>query len=248
ESAIRIFGYTREEFQKLNASELYKNPFDRNAFLETIQKTGIVTNYEVTLKHKSGEPRFCLISGTIQHGPDKSIYYQGIIHDVTRRRKAERDLVIAEKLAVTGRVVRTLAHEIRNPLTNINLSIEQLESEVEDEGVQLYFDIIRRNAHRINDLISELLGAARPVEVVLLKHNLNDLVDKTLELAQDRILLKDIRLERHFTNEACIVNVDSEKMKLALLNIIINAVEAMKPNTGVLRVKTENRDHQCVLT
>jgi PAS domain S-box-containing protein len=247
ESATRIFGYSREEFQKLNASELYKNPSDRNAFLETIQKTGIVTNYEVTLKHKSGEPRFCLISGTIQHGPDKTIYYQGIIHDVTRRRKAERDLVIAEKLAVTGRVVYTLAHEIRNPLTNVNLSVEQLESEIQNEEQIVYLDIIKRNIKRIDHLLTELLQSAKPAEIKRVKHSINTILDETIELAMDRMVLKNIKLIKSYSEGICDVDVDESKIKIALLNLIINAVEAMPESGGVLKIKTSSKDGRCLI-
>jgi PAS domain S-box-containing protein len=66
DSASRIFGYSKEEMGKLNARDLYYNKEDRILFLQAIHKTGAVSNYEVTLKHKSGEKRYCLISGTIQ--------------------------------------------------------------------------------------------------------------------------------------------------------------------------------------
>jgi PAS domain S-box-containing protein len=249
ESASRILGYTKEEFQKLNASELYKNPIDRKAFIEAIHKTGVVTNFEVTLKHKSGEPRYCLISGTIQHGPDgKSIYYQGIIHDLTRRRKAERDLVIAEKLAVTGRVVYALAHEIRNPLTNVNLSVEQLESEIKDEEQIVYLDIIKRNVKRIDLLLNELLQSAKPAEIKKVRQSINTILDETLLLATDRILLKNISLIKEYSRNVCDVNIDESKIKIAFLNLIINAVEAMPPEGGVLKVRTFAKDGRCIIT
>ncbi|HZG00049.1 MAG TPA: ATP-binding protein, partial [Chitinophagales bacterium] len=162
-------------------------------------------------------------------------------------KKAEKDLIIAEKLAVTGRVVRTLAHEIRNPLTNINLSTEQIEAESTDDSVHMYCDIIKRNARRINDLITQLLQSARPADVVLQRHALSELVEQTLELAADRIQLKNVKVEREFSTDPCVVNMDMEKMKTALLNIVINAVEAMKPDEGVLRIRTRNRDNQCEL-
>lgn len=245
DSATRIFGYSREELLKMNAKHLYDNPQDRLRFMDAINMTGIVSNYEVRLRHKTGERLYCLISGTIQRGERGEIQYQGLVHDITRWKKAEKDLIIAEKLAVTGRVVRTLAHEIRNPLTNINLSTEQIEAEAEDDSVQMYCDIIKRNAVRINDLITQLLHSARPADVVLQKHSLNDLVEQTLELAADRIQLKNIKVERDYTADSCLVNVDVEKMKTALLNVVINAVEAMKPDEGILKVHTVSREQQC---
>ena len=249
DSATRIFGYTKDELQKINASDLYQNPVDRNTFVEAINKTGVISNYEVVLKHKSGELRYCLISGTLQHGPDgKSIYYQGIIHDITRRRKVEKDLVIAEKLAVSGRVVRTLAHEIRNPLTNVNLSVEEIESENKSEELITYFDIIKRNIKRINDLLTELLQSAKPVEIKKVPHSINELLDSTLELAMDRIALKNIKLIKEYSDDICKINVDEGKMKIALLNLLINAVEATPEKGGVLKIRTEKKFEKCYVT
>ena len=72
-----------------------------------------------------------------------------------------------EKLAAAGRLVRTIAHEVRNPLNNITLSVEQMQHEIKDDAMQLYMNIIMRNGKRISDLISELLHTSRPSENVL---------------------------------------------------------------------------------
>jgi PAS domain S-box-containing protein len=250
ESASRIFGYTRNELLNLNARELYFNRDDRYNFLQAINKTGAVSNYEVTLRSKTGEKRFCLVSGTVQRTifpGNNSIHYLGIIHDITRRKKAEKDLLIAEKLAVTGRVVRTLAHEIRNPLTNINLSLEQIQSEVSNDELLSYFDIIKRNSKRINDLITDLLYSSKPTDVKTLKYSINDVLDETLDIAMDRLILKGIKIIKQYATDICDVNIDKEKIKIALLNIIINASEAMPEKEGILMIKTENLDGRCVV-
>jgi CHASE3 domain sensor protein len=71
-----------------------------------------------------------------------------------------------EKYTVTGRIARTIAHEVRNPLTNINLSLEQLRSEIPpNENNDIFFDMIARNSNRINTLVSELLNSTRVSEL-----------------------------------------------------------------------------------
>jgi signal transduction histidine kinase len=137
-----------------------------------------------------------------------------------------------EKLRATERLVRTLAHEVRNPLNNINLSIEQLESEYTQEGTKIYIDIINRNSKRIGDLITELLDSSRPTDIILEKISLQTVIDNAVAAAIDRINLKKIKLERHYSNGTVYVMADMEKLKIALLNIIINAVEAMEENEG----------------
>src|SRR5690606_15343456 len=118
-------------------------------------------------------------------------YIQGIVHDITTLRKEERLALQAEKLAATGRLVRTLAHEVRNPLNNITLSAEQLQQDglVAEQGA-LYLNIIQRNAQRISGLISELLSTSKPSEVVLEERLLQGVLDEVVAASIDRITLK----------------------------------------------------------
>src|ERR1700749_4893956 len=100
-----------------------------------------------------------------------------------------------EKFAATGRIARTIAHEVRNPLTNINLAVEQLQIELNGhlpESSTTMLDMINRNSARINSLITDLLNSTKFTELVYKKVSVNQLLDETLELAKDRILLNNI--------------------------------------------------------
>ena len=250
DSATRILGHTREELLTMKARSLFSSEEERRNFLRAISMTGSISNYELTLRHKSGEKRYCLISVSVQkelnQGEGKKRYI-GIIHDFTNRHKAEMELLIAEKLAVTGRVVRTLAHEIRNPLTNINLSLDHIRSEVSNEELDQFFEIIRRNNKRINDIISDLLSTSGPASMERSVFTLNEIVEEVIQVSMDRIVLKDIRLEKDFSPLGCEVSVDKSKVKLALLNIVINSIEAMEAGEGVLFIQTEVIDGGCIV-
>ncbi len=151
-----------------------------------------------------------------------------------------------EKFAVTGRISRTIAHEVRNPLTNINLAVEHLRSEVDsDEEITMLFEMITRNADRINQLISNLLNSTRTAELELVKASINDILDKSLEFAQDRIDLKKITVIKKYDPDICPILVNNEKIYIAFLNIIVNAIEAMK-EYGTLELTTENINERCV--
>lgn len=152
-----------------------------------------------------------------------------------------------EKYAVTGRIARTIAHEVRNPLTNINLSIEQLQSESEkDDSSKIFFDMIKRNSDRINNLVNDLLSATRVDDLNFSKVSINDVIDESLLLATDRIQLKKIQIIKNFDPEICEISVDREKVKIAILNIIVNAIEAMKEG-GQLEISTESAHEKCVI-
>jgi len=248
ESGARMLGYTKNELRSLKATELYYRAEELQGFLDAIRQTGTVTNFEVTLRDKAGEKKYCIVSATLQHFPHGEFCILGVVHDITRRRKTERDLVVAEKLAMTGRVARMLAHEIRNPLTNINLTLEQLEFEAANPEFDTYFGMIKRNTRRISDLINELLLSSRPADVVREKHSLQKLIDDTLALALDRITLKNVKVEKNISEDLCEINVDAPKIKTALLNIIINAIEAVPQKDGTIIINALKEDDHCVIT
>jgi signal transduction histidine kinase len=151
-----------------------------------------------------------------------------------------------EKFAVTGRISRTIAHEVRNPLTNINLAAEQLRNEVEDtDDTRLLFDMISRNSNRINQLISDLLNSTRVSELSFVNMSINDIIDSSLEFANDRIELKQIKVTKNYDSKICPISVDQQKIKIAFLNIIVNAIEAMEDG-GILRISTLHKNDRCI--
>ncbi|MBN8850412.1 MAG: hypothetical protein BGO55_32125 [Sphingobacteriales bacterium 50-39] len=154
-----------------------------------------------------------------------------------------------EKFASTGRIARTIAHEVRNPLTNINLAVDQLKIEI--DGNTQYgemLDLISRNSIRINQLITDLLNSTKFTELVYKRISINRLLDETLELAKDRITLNNITVIKYYSDDICDIAVDVERIKIAFLNLIVNAIEAMEPGNGILQLRTASRDNKCFVT
>jgi PAS domain S-box-containing protein len=245
-AAERLFGYTREEMLGMNATVLYENKNDRVKFTSEITETGSCANFEVVLLDKMGTKKYCTLTSNVQRNSETGeIYYQGIIHDMTRRKKAEYDLMIAEKLAFVGKIARTLAHEVRNPLTNINLSVEQLEEFIQEENYRIYFDIIKRNSKRINDLVTELLENSKPMDINRSSTPIHTILQNTVELAKDRANLKNIEIITDFKLQNESILADESKLTIAFLNIIINAIEAVKKNTGVIKIGSNTDNNKC---
>ncbi|MBK9465472.1 MAG: hypothetical protein IPN56_11895 [Chitinophagaceae bacterium] len=161
-------------------------------------------------------------------------YQDELKKKVVQLNKANAELIrirSIEKFAATGRIARTIAHEVRNPLTNIDLAVDQLQTEVvvqPDESSTMLFDIIKRNSNRINQLISDLLNSTKSSELATEKISINDLLDDALKEAEDRITLANVEVVKKYSRDICDVAVDKEKIKIAFLNIIINAIEAME--------------------
>jgi signal transduction histidine kinase len=130
------------------------------------------------------------------------------------------------KIVSTDRIARMIAHEVRTPLTNIVLCVDQLKANLKDEEARTYIEIIDRNNQRINQLVNDLLDSTRFGDIRLEKHKLSDVIHETLQAAADRMKIKSIRLNQSFSDPGIELKLDKEKIKLALLNIIINAIEA----------------------
>ena len=214
----------------------------------TILKTELETNSEIdgkelVLKTQSGILKYCLLSLSEEQNAEGT-YYQGIIHDISNLKKAEKATLRLEKRGVADRLVHVLAHEVRNPLNNINLSLEQLNPELQNTDSQIYVDIISRNSKRIEDLITELLNSSRPAQIIQQQVSLKNIIEDSIAAAKDRITLKKINLVTNYPETEIMILADAEKLKIALLNIIINAVEAIDQGTGKLEISMAIEEKQ----
>jgi signal transduction histidine kinase len=137
-----------------------------------------------------------------------------------------------------GGFTATLAHEVRNPLDTINLSLQLITPDIEDDDLKMYVDIIKRSTERINNLVNEMIKNHGIDEDPVANQSLHHLLDEVIELANDRIMLKNVTVSKEYDRTDCIVALNRKKMKIALTNIIINAIEAMDPHYGELKLIT----------
>jgi diguanylate cyclase (GGDEF)-like protein/PAS domain S-box-containing protein len=96
-AALELFGYPRAELMHINARDLYVQPERREEFSSLVEESGSVRDFEATLRRKSGEPIECLLSSMVRRDIDGDIVgYQGIIRDITERKRAERRILESE--------------------------------------------------------------------------------------------------------------------------------------------------------
>lgn len=235
-ATCELFKYTKEELLRFSIYDLFARKENVGLLKERLSQSEEGDELEVELLTRNKERRNCILSISRQANSNGDTHIQGIIHDITNLKRIERATFQIEKLRSTATLLRTLAHEVRNPLTNINLSVEQLKPELNSEDANIYLDIIARNCGRIDSLISELLDLSRPAEISLQKTGLQEVIESTLASASDRISLKNIRLELAYPDQPAFVMADREKLKIAFLNILINAVEAVPAQSGVINI------------
>jgi signal transduction histidine kinase len=140
-----------------------------------------------------------------------------------------------------------LAHEVRNPLATINLAVQMLKSPNKVPDHKIYLDIITKAAGEINNLIADLLNVWQPDDMQLGKYAIHQLLDEALAMTEDRILLKHITVRKDYSTLDCKTLVNKQKIKIALVNIIINAIDAMRMENGRLKLITRSINGKCII-
>lgn len=136
-----------------------------------------------------------------------------------------------DRLAVLGELAAGAAHEIKNPLTSIRSTIQYLSNDfdVESEKGQMMHELLNET-ERINKIVQGLLSFARPSELNSMEINLEQLINQTLLLVNNTLKKQRIEVEFEYFTEQTTIMGDAEQLKQVCLNIILNAVEAMKEN------------------
>jgi len=141
----------------------------------------------------------------------------------------------AERLGVMGQMAAGIAHEIRNPLSSIKMTVQMLrEGAKEAES----FDVILREIERLELIAAELTGASQPLRKEAVK--LDSVVDDVLELMRRRLEHLGVRVEKSYA-PVPEVQVDVARFKRCVMNLVLNGAQAM-PSGGPLRVAVAPRD------
>ncbi|MDQ3019357.1 MAG: PAS domain S-box protein [Bacteroidota bacterium] len=174
----------------------------------------------------------------------------GTGHDVTEIREVEeelkrintklietqKELIYTEKLAALGRFSSGIAHEIRNPLANIN-SLAQLIAKADiDEKNKRRLKYITTNVDIANKIIKNLLSYASPEDLDFHNVNLNDILNSILESVEARCKNNNIEIVREIPNELHLLYLDKLRLESAFMNFISNSIDAMYEG-GILTVK-----------
>lgn len=231
-AALKFFEYDqKEEITGENISDYF---FPR--ILEPGTYTNPSTEIEFTAPRQN-KKCYCILNYSVVDAEQN--IYQLVLHDITERRLNEQKEKLLEKQTLTGKVARVIAHEIKNPLTNIHLSLAELRQilndPVSEERPDEFLDIIDRNSKRINLLIEDLLNATRFDTINIEEFYIHDLLNDTLLHIEDRAKLKEIRVEKTIPPNIRIKG-DKEKLSIALLNILVNATEAILSEKGQLSI------------
>lgn len=154
---------------------------------------------------------------------------------------SQRVLRRADRLSSLGLLTAGLAHEIRNPLVAIRTFTQLLPERYEDAEFRNGFQgLALKEVDRICGLITDLLSFARPSRRNIAPENINDVVDGITRILETQAREKDVEIKRDFAEDVPPIWVDKEQMKQVFMNLIMNAIQAIKEG-GSIHVVTRSR-------
>ena len=177
----------------------------------------------------------------VDEGAGELVYGIGI--DVTERRALEKRAADAEALSAMGTLALNLAHEIRNPLNAAKLQLHLLGKDVDKlspeaetrASLHRRISIVGDEIARLNRLLSEFLELARPRGIRREPVHVGELVGSVLSLERESAEARGVRIVSDFAPGVAAIG-DAEKLRQVVLNLVVNALEAMKDG-GVLTVR-----------
>jgi len=166
------------------------------------------------------------------------------IHKTTADlRKTEAQLIRSEKLAALGQLAAGIAHEIRNPLTSINILIHSLRENLPSGNAQREdLKVVEEEIQRINEIIDQFLRFAKPAPPLFEKTDVLPIFEETLQLLRPQIERLQISVQKDFQSLPPI-NIDKEQMKQVILNLLMNAIQAMAGGGRLKLIGQISGDH-----
>ncbi|HOV89843.1 MAG TPA: ATP-binding protein [Syntrophorhabdaceae bacterium] len=161
------------------------------------------------------------------------------LKDKTERiKRIENELIKANKLSALGELAGSIAHEIKNPLISIQGFAKRIQNTEDADKINKYSKFIEKEAERLSNVLSRLLNFSRTEEPKIEVLNINDIIEDTVLFMEHHLTrFKNIVLEVYKTDNLPQVKVDKIHIQQTLVNLIMNAAQAM-PNGGLIKIKT----------
>lgn len=174
------------------------------------------------------------------------------LRDKGSARKLEQELEVSRRLAAVGRLTANVGHEVKNPINAMVVHLELLRTKLADAGhgrqfyepAMRHVDILAGEMERLDRVVQTLADFTRPMELHLEELSLKRVVTQVCELTREQMAEQGVEVECHA--EDLRVRGDAELLRQALLNLMLNGMQAM-PNGGVLSVKVNRVEEEAVI-
>jgi PAS domain S-box-containing protein len=170
------------------------------------------------------------------------------LRDAESVRRIQDEIELSRQMSASGRTTRGVAHEVKNPINAIVLHLQLLQGKLKqiDPDTRRHMDIIGSEIHRLDRVVQILVDFTRPRDLRLEEIDLRRLLEDVIMLATPDTEQHGVTVKRRLGTEPLGVRVDADVMKQAILNVIINGMQAM-PNGGTLTISAR-REEDSVIT
>lgn len=179
------------------------------------------------------------IKNKIQSIVDKYFFKGNYTEIAQNYEQLQQEAYQKEKFKAVATLASGLAHEIKNPLATIKTFAEYLPAKKDDpEFINKFSRLVNSEVDRIDNLVHQLLDFSRTSKPTIEDINANAIINETLDLLSNNLIKHNITSTRNLSEGNWLLAADKNQLKQALLNLFINAIEAM-PNGGLLKVETD---------
>ncbi|RJP17521.1 MAG: histidine kinase [Candidatus Abyssobacteria bacterium SURF_5] len=168
---------------------------------------------------------------------------RGLMEDVDQTHleleRSRTRLLQSERMALVGKLAAEAAHSIRNPMTSIKMRLFSLQRSIGPAVARDDFDVISEELRHLDNIVRNFLEFSRPPKLKVQKVDVSDAVDSVLQLLEKRLERHGVKLERERRNSIPCIDADPELLKEVMVNLIVNACDAMGEGGKILITEEE---------
>jgi len=210
-------------------TELFRMEQAAREFWGTLDRQGYVQGLELAMQDLGGHPLDVMVSATIRRDPEGAVTgIDAMFRDVTEKRRIEKYLAQAEKLASIGQLAAGVAHEINNPLGVIQCYANLIaKSQQDDAQLQSDVGVIQKHTDQCKNVVKALLNFARAAEPRRSATHVTDCIEDVLSVLQMQIEKDEIVIQRRYDPDLPKIGIDPHQMRQVFMNLLINAHQAI---------------------
>jgi len=209
--------------------QLFWDARDGHHLIEAIQENGFVYNYETAIVNRTGQQRDVLVTANLrQDDQGRSDGFEGVLKDITEKKKMDKHLAQTEKLASIGQLVAGLAHEINNPLGVIQCYANLIGKYSEQESQTCAdAEIIKKHSETCRRIIEDLLNFSRVSTFEKTRADVRLGLDEVLNIVEQQFAKERVHIHRRYAADLPKAVIDTERMKQIYMNLLINGRQAI---------------------